>query len=132
MFVSDPLSDMLTRIRNGQHAGKKSVDSPSSTARLAVLEVLKREGYIRSFQEKENKEGFKIISIELKYADGVPVISMLRRISKPGRRSYSSMKDLGTVRSGLGVKILSTSKGVVSDIEARALGVGGEIICEVF
>lgn len=132
MYVNDPIGDMLTRIRNGQQAKKAKVDSPASTARLAVLEVLKREGYIRSFSVRDIRPGIKFISIELKYAEGVPVISMVRRVSKPGRRMYAPVTELGMVHSGLGMKILSTSKGVVSDVEARALRVGGEVICEVF
>lgn len=132
MYVNDPVGDMLTRIRNGQNAKKSKVLCPASKERIAVLEVLKREGYIRGFEKQDVRKGISNVIIELKYSDGSPVITFVRRISTPGRRTYSSVGDLGYVRNGLGIKILSTSKGVVSDIEARQSGVGGEIICEVF
>jgi small subunit ribosomal protein S8 len=130
MQMNDPLGDLLTRIRNAQRRGKSSVSSPSSKLRAHVLEVLQREGYIRGFTEVE-KEGRKELDIELKYYDGAPVISEIRRVSKPGRRVYSAVRDLPSVRSGLGISILSTPKGVMSDNDARTQNVGGEILCQV-
>jgi small subunit ribosomal protein S8 len=128
--MNDPLGDLLTRIRNAQRRGKTSVSSPASKLRLHVLEVLQREGYIRGFTEVE-KDGRKELDIELKYYDGAPVISDIRRVSKPGRRVYSAVRDLSPVRSGLGISILSTPKGVMSDNDARTQNVGGEILCQV-
>ena len=130
MAMTDPLGDMLTRIRNGQQAKKDSVLTPASTLRVRVLDVLQREGYIRGFTEVE-KDGRKELDIELKYYDGSPVISEIRRISKPGRRVYSAVRDLPLVRNGLGISVLSTPKGVMSDAEARTQNVGGEILCRV-
>jgi small subunit ribosomal protein S8 len=130
MQMNDPLGDLLTRIRNAQRRGKTSVSSPASRLRLHVLEVLQREGYIRGFTEVE-KEGRKELDIELKYYDGAPVISEIRRVSKPGRRVYSAVRDIPPVRSGLGISILSTPKGVMSDNDARTQNVGGEILCQV-
>ena len=130
MSVNDPLGDMLTRIRNAQLRGKTVVSTPASKLRLHVLEVLQSEGYIRGFTEVE-KDGKKNIEIELKYYDGAPVISEIRRVSKPGRRVYSSVKDLPLVQNGLGISILSTPKGVMSDNSARTENVGGEILCRV-
>ena len=130
MVMNDPLGDLLTRIRNAQRRGKRTVSSPASKLRAHVLEVLQREGYIRGFTEVE-KEGRKELDIELKYFDGAPVISEIRRISKPGRRVYSSVRDLPLVRNGLGISILSTPKGVMSDNDARTQNVGGEILCRV-
>jgi len=130
MSLSDPLGDMLTRIRNGQSAQKNAVKSPASKLRRNVLEVLKREGYIRGFQQQE--EGHKELSIELKYHNGEPVIKELRRVSKPGRRVYSGVKDLPRIYNGLGIAILSTPRGVMSDAEAREAHVGGEVLCTVF
>lgn len=131
-MLSDPIGDMLTRLRNGQTIRKHSVTSPYSKLRESILKVLKEEGYIRSY-EVETKEGeHPSLKIELKYYDGRPVIQKIQRYSKPGRRSYSSIKNLPRVANGLGMMILSTSKGVMSDIQARALGLGGEIICSVF
>jgi small subunit ribosomal protein S8 len=130
MVMNDPLGDLLTRIRNAQRRGKSSVSSPASKLRVHVLEVLQREGYIRGFTEVE-KEGRKELDIELKYYDGAPVISEIRRISKPGRRVYSPVRDLPLVRNGLGISVLSTPKGVMSDNEARTQNVGGEILCRV-
>ncbi len=131
MQMNDPLGDLLTRIRNAQRRGRTSVSSPSSKLRAHVLEVLQREGYIRGFTEIE-KEGRRELDIELKYYDGSPVISEIRRISKPGRRVYASVKNLPRVMNGLGVSILSTPKGVMSDSEARDQNVGGEVLCRVF
>ena len=130
MNINDPLGDLLTRIRNAQRRGRTTVTSPSSKLRAHVLEVLQREGYIRGFAEIE-KDGRKELDIELKYYDGAPVISEIRRISKPGRRVYSAVRDLPLVRNGLGISVLSTPKGVMSDNEARTQNVGGEILCRV-
>jgi small subunit ribosomal protein S8 len=131
MAISDPLGDMLTRIRNAQMRGMDKVVTPASKLRARVLEVLQGEGYIRGYAEIE-KDGHKHIEIELKYFDGTPVISEIRRVSKPGRRVYSSRSDIPLVRNGLGISILSTSKGVMSDNTARNENVGGEILCRVF
>ena len=132
MSISDPLGDMLIRIRNGQRAKLNSVKSPSSKLRANVLQVLEREGYIRGFETAELRAGVSEIRIELKYHDGAPVIRELRRVSKPGRRVYAKIKDLPRVYNGLGISILSTPRGVMSDNEARAANVGGEILCRVF
>ncbi|SLN40324.1 30S ribosomal protein S8 [Oceanibacterium hippocampi] len=132
MSLSDPLGDMLTRIRNGQRARKDAVNSPASRLRRNVLEVLKREGYIRGYEETVGDRGFPELNIQLKYYQGDPVISTISRISTPGRRIYSSVKDLPRVRNGLGISILSTPRGVLSDSEARDANVGGEILCKVF
>lgn len=131
MNISDPIGDMLTRIRNAQMRGTGKVHTPASKMRVRVLEVLQAEGYIRSFAEIE-RNGKSDIEIELKYYDGAPVIQEIKRISKPGRRVYSSVGDIPLVRNGLGISILSTSKGVMSDNVARTENVGGEIICRVF
>src|SRR5258705_6139144 len=121
MTMSDPLGDMLTRIRTGQTAGLPAVSSPASRLRANVLEVLKREGYIRGFSEKaERNQGFNELRIELKYHEGQPVIRDISRVSKPGRRVYSKVTDLPRVFNGLGISILSTPRGVMSDSEARA------------
>ncbi len=131
MALTDPLGDLLARIRNGQQAGKSSIDSPASKLRANVLEVLKKEGYIRGYSllEDGNKRNLRI---ELKYYEGAPVIKSIDRISKPGRRVYSGIEELPKVRGGLGISILSTPRGVMSDIEARAANVGGEVLCRVF
>lgn len=132
MTMSDPLGDMLTRIRNGQSARKDVVISPASRFRSNVLEVLKREGYIRDFSSIEKRPGIYELEIQLKYHDGLPVISEIQRVSRPGRRVYSKIKDLTRVYNGLGIAILSTPRGVMSDLEAREAKVGGEILCHVF
>ncbi len=132
MALSDPLGDMLTRIRNGQRAQLGAVRSPASKLRCNVLEVLCREGYIRGYELTEQTAGRSELSIELKYHNGEPVIRELRRVSKPGRRIYAGVKDLPTVYNGLGIAILSTPRGVMSDSEAREAKVGGEILCTVF
>ena len=132
MSLSDPLGDLLTRIRNGQRAGKVSVDAPASKLRANVLDVLKREGYIRGFSESEERAGIRQLQVELKYHDGEPVIRSIDRVSKPGRRVYSKIKDLPRYYNGLGIAILSTPRGVMSDAEARAANVGGEVLCRVF
>lgn len=131
MNVNDPIGDLITRIRNAQMRGRSKVLSPSSTLRARVLNVLVDEGYIRGFSEVD-KEGRKELEIELKYFEGAPVIHEIQRVSKPGRRVYSSVKDLALVRNGLGISILSTPKGVMSDAAARAQNVGGEVLCEVY
>ena len=132
MAINDPLGDLLTRIRNGQRARKPSVSSPSSKLRSNVLEVLKREGYIRDYARAEVSPGIDELRIELKYHEGKPVIREISRVSKPGRRVYSKIKDLPKVYNGLGISILSTPKGVMSDNEARAANLGGEVLCRVF
>ena len=125
MAMSDPLGDMLTRIRNGQSARKSVVSSPSSRFRTNVLEVLKREGYIRNYSSVDVRPGIKELQIELKYHDGQPVISEIQRVSRPGRRVYYGIRDLPRVYNGLGIAILSTPRGVLSDSEARTANVGG-------
>ncbi|HEV2098123.1 MAG TPA: 30S ribosomal protein S8 [Stellaceae bacterium] len=132
MSMSDPLGDMLTRIRNGQRARQAVVASPASKIRANVLEVLKREGYIRGFTREDLRPGVAEIKIELKYVDGEPAIREIARISKPGRRIYSRIADLPRSFNGLGIAILSTPRGVLSDNEARAAKVGGEVLCRVF
>jgi small subunit ribosomal protein S8 len=131
-MMTDPLGDMLTRIRNGQLAKKSSVTAPASRLRANVLEVLKREGYIRGYSQSELRAGIAELTIELKYHEGAPVIREIARVSKPGRRVYSRIKDLPKVSNGLGISILSTPRGVMSDAEARAANVGGEVLCKVF
>ena len=131
MPLTDPLGDMLTRIRNGQQARKDSVVTPASRMRARVLDVLQREGYIRGYSE-EDLAGHNGLRIELKYFEGQPAIKHVARVSKPGRRVYSGSRELPTVRNGLGITIVSTPKGVLSDAEARDQNVGGEIIAEVF
>ena len=132
MAMSDPLGDMLTRIRNGQRANKSVVTVPASKLRSNVLEVLQREGYIRGFSWAEMRPGVAELTVELKYSDGEPVIREIDRVSKPGRRVYAGIKKLQPVYNGLGISILSTPRGVMSDSEARAANVGGEVLCRVF
>ena len=132
MAMSDPLGDMLTRIRNGQVARKATVTCPASKFRTTVLEVLQREGYIRGHSWAEVRKGVAELTIELKYHEGDPVIREISRVSKPGRRVYSKIKDLPRVYNGLGISILSTPRGVLSDNEARKANVGGEVLCQVF
>ena len=131
MIVNDPISDLLTRIRNAHMRSKNKVSVPTSKMRERVLEVLHKEGYIRGFAIIE-KDGKSEIEVELKYFDGQPVIKEINRVSKPGRRVYSSVDALPSVFNGLGISILSTPKGVMSDSEARAQNVGGEVLCTVF
>jgi small subunit ribosomal protein S8 len=131
MQLNDPLGDMLTRIRNAQLRGRDTVRTPASKLRARVLDVLIEEGFIRAYAEVET-DGKKELEIQLKYFEGSPVISEIARVSKPGRRVYSSIKDLKLVRNGLGVSILSTPKGVMSDAAARAQNVGGEVLCRVY
>jgi len=132
MSTTDPLGDMLTRIRNAQMREKSNVVTPASRLRANVLEVLQSEGFIRGYSQAEYAAGKSEITIELKYFDGEPVIREIKRISKPGRRVYSSVKNIPTVSNGLGVSILSTPKGVMSDSRAREENVGGEILCQIF
>jgi small subunit ribosomal protein S8 len=132
MSMSDPLGDMLTRIRNGQRARQAVVASPASRMRANVLEVLKREGYIRGFSREDLRPGVAELKIELKYVDGEPAIREIARVSTPGRRIYSHIADLPRSYNGLGIMILSTPRGVLSDNEARAAKVGGEVLCRVF
>ncbi|MEQ1648356.1 MAG: 30S ribosomal protein S8 [Hyphomicrobiaceae bacterium] len=132
MAINDPLGDMLTRIRNAQMRRRPKVSSPASRLRVRVLEVLQEEGFIRGYTEVDHKNGLKEIEIELKYANGQPAIREIQRVSKPGRRVYSPVRDLRAVANGLGVAILSTPKGVMSDAKAREENVGGEVLCNVF
>ncbi|AXO14351.1 MULTISPECIES: 30S ribosomal protein S8 [Thalassospira] len=132
MSMTDPVGDMLTRIRNGQRVGKSSVVSPASKLRTGVLDVLQREGYIRGYNVNEIRKGVSEITIELKYFEGDGVIKQIDRVSTPGRRVYSKIKDLPKVYNGLGIAVLSTPRGVLSDQEAREQNVGGEILCKVF
>jgi small subunit ribosomal protein S8 len=131
-MMTDPLGDMLTRIRNGQQARQAVVAAPASNLRANVLEGLQREGYIRGFSKEQLRPGVNELKIELKYVDGEPVIREIARVSKPGRRVYSKLADLPRVYNGLGISILSTPRGVMSDNEARAARVGGEVLCRVF
>lgn len=130
MSMTDPISDMLTRIRNGQHARKTSVSMPASKAKKAVAQVLKDEGYITNF-EAEGTGASATLTIELKYFEGSPVIERIQRVSKPGLRIYRGKEALPKVLGGLGVAIVSTSAGVISDREAREKGIGGEVLCVV-
>ncbi len=130
--MNDPLGDMLTRIRNGQMRGKSTVDTPASKLRAWVLDVLADEGYIRGYESTTGKDGHPAIEISLKYYEGEPVIREIKRVSKPGRRVYMGTKDIPQVRQGLGVSIVSTSKGVMSDASARTANIGGEVLCTVF
>jgi small subunit ribosomal protein S8 len=132
MSLSDPLGDMLTRIRNGQKAGKATIVSPASKVRASELDVLKREGYIRGYQQSDGDSGGIEFRIELKYHEGHPVIREISRVSRPGRRVYSKVTEIPRVFNGLGISILSTPRGVMSDNEARAANVGGEVLCRVF
>jgi small subunit ribosomal protein S8 len=130
--MNDPIGDMLTRIRNAQMRGKSTVSTPASTLRGWVLDVLQQEGYIRGYEATTGANGHPAIEISLKYYEGEPVIRELKRVSKPGRRVYMGVKDIPSVRQGLGVSIVSTPKGVMSDANARAANVGGEVLCTVF
>ncbi|MBC9177443.1 30S ribosomal protein S8 [Pseudoroseomonas ludipueritiae] len=132
MSLSDPLGDMLTRIRNGQRARQSRITSPASRLRSDVLEVLKREGYIRAWRAEQVRPGVSVLDIELKYSEGEPAIKEITRVSKPGRRVYTKIKELQKFYNGLGISILSTPSGVMSDNEARAANVGGEVLCRVF
>jgi small subunit ribosomal protein S8 len=132
MSMTDPLGDMLTRIRNGQQAKKDSILTPASKLRARVLDVLQREGYIRGYSEADSGTATAALRIDLKYFEGKPAIQHVARVSKPGRRVYSGATELPRVRNGLGIVIVSTPKGVLSDAEAREANVGGEVLCQVF
>ena len=132
MSMNDPIGDMLTRIRNGLMRGKGKVTSPASNLRASVLDVLEAEGYIRGYTRTDHDNGKADLEIELKYFDDAPVIREITRISKPGRRVYSSVKSLPRVANGLGISILSTPKGVMADHDAREQNVGGEVLCQIF
>ncbi len=132
MSFNDALSDMLARIKNAHQARKSSTSCYKSKLNMNVLSVLKEEGYIRNYQDTENASGIKNITIELKYFNGDPVIKKIKRVSKPGIRVYSKISDLKKPYGGLGISILSTPKGVMSDQKARQNNVGGEILCEIF
>ena len=130
--MNDPIGDMLTRIRNGQMRGKSTVKTPASKLRGWVLDVLADEGYIRGYEATTGKDGHPAIEISLKYYEGTPVIREVKRVSTPGRRVYVGVGDIPSVRQGLGVSIVSTSKGVMTDSAARSANVGGEVLCTVF
>lgn len=132
MPMNDPIGDMLTRIRNGLMRGKGKVSTPASKLRASVLDVLQAEGYIRGYTRTDHGDGKSDIEIELKYYDDAPVIREITRISKPGRRVYSSVRNLPRVANGLGISILSTPKGVMADHDAREQNVGGEVLCQIF
>ena len=132
MSMNDPIGDMLTRIRNSQLRGKSTVKTPASTLRARVLDVLLSEGYIRGYEKTPTANGQGEFEISLKYYEGTPVIREVKRVSKPGRRVYMGVKDIPTVRNGMGISIVSTPKGVMSDANARAANVGGEVLCTVF
>ena len=132
MAMSDSIGDMLTRIRNALMRGQTSVISPSSKLRKSILDVMKNEGYIRGYTESDVRSGIKNLKIELKYRDGESVIQEIHRVSKPGRRVYSTVEDLPKVYNGLGISIVSTSKGVMSDSDARNQNASGEILCKMF
>ena len=132
MSMNDPIGDMLTRIRNSQLRGKSTVKTPASTLRARVLDVLLSEGYIRGYEKTPTAKGQGESELSLKYYEGTPVIREVKRVSKPGRRVYMGVKDIPTVRNGLGISIVSTPKGVMSDANARAANVGGEVLCTVF
>lgn len=130
--MTDPIADMLTRIRNASLRGKSTCSTPASKLRAWVLDVLADEGYIRGYEKGQDANGHPALEIALKYYDGAPVIRELKRVSTPGRRVYMGVQDIPTIRQGLGVSIVSTSRGVMSDANARAANVGGEVLCTVF
>src|ERR1700754_2907544 len=132
MSLSDPIGDMLTRIRNAQLRRRDTVVTPASTLRGRVLDVLKSEGFIRGYTEDKADNGVSQFQIELKYSDNVPVTRTIERVSRPGRRVYASVKNIPSVANGLGVSILSTPKGVMADHEAKSQNLGGEVLCRVF
>ena len=132
MSMTDPLGDMLTRIRNGLLRGKSKISTPNSKLRARVLDVLQAEGYIRGYSQTDFGNGKSELEIELKYYEGAPVIREIARVSKPGRRVYASVKNIPSVANGLGIAILSTPKGVMADHEAREQNVGGEVLCQIF
>ena len=130
MSMSDPIADMLTRIRNGQSADKATVQMPSSKGKVAIANVLKNEGFITGFSVDENA-GKALLNVDLKYYEGKPVIEMIKRVSRPGLRIYKSKDELPKIQNGLGIAIISTSKGVMTDSQARAAQEGGEVLCTV-
>jgi len=132
MAITDPIGDLLSRIRNGQLRGMAKIKSPNSRLRIRLLDVLQAEGFIRGYAEVEFKNGLSELEIELKYHEGRPVIRELKRVSTPGRRVYASVKELKPHRQGLGVSIVSTPQGVMTDSSAREKNVGGEVLCQVF
>tara|TARA_B100001121_G_C18575358_1_gene567000 strand:- start:241 stop:639 length:399 start_codon:yes stop_codon:yes gene_type:complete len=132
MNLSDPIGDMFARIRNGQLRSLNSIDIPISNFRIKILEILKLEGYITNFNIENLKNNKKNIKVELKYYEGLPVIKEIKRISKPGRRVYSKASSIPKIQNGLGLAIISTPRGVMSDTDARKNKVGGEVICRVF
>ena len=132
MTLVDPIGDMFTRIRNGQMRSLSEIEIPSSNFRLKILEVLKNEGFISNYYLEKKENNKKSLMVNLKYYEGVPVIREIKRISKPGRRVYSRANSIPRIQNGLGLAIISTTKGVMSDVEARKNNVGGEIICRVF
>tara|TARA_Y100001970_G_C14119203_1_gene795323 strand:+ start:154 stop:552 length:399 start_codon:yes stop_codon:yes gene_type:complete len=132
MTLMDPIGDMFTRIRNGQMRSLSEIEIPSSNFRLKILEVLKNEGFISNYYLEKKENNKKSLMVNLKYYEGVPVIREIKRISKPGRRVYSRANSIPRIQNGLGLAIISTTKGVMSDVEARKNNVGGEIICRVF
>ena len=132
MAITDPIGDLLSRIRNGQLRGTAKIKSPNSRLRARLLDVLQTEGFIRGYTEVEFKNGLRELEIELKYHEGRPVIREIKRVSTPGRRVYASVKDLKPHRQGLGVSIVSTPQGVMTDTTAREKNVGGEVLCQVF
>lgn len=132
MSMNDPISDMLTRIRNGLKAKKETIACPSSKILKNILALLVREGYIKSFSERHVRTGINELLIELKYYDGAPAMKNIKRISTPGRRSYAAFDNLPTIYNGLGVALISTSKGLMTDLEARSNKLGGEILCTIY
>ncbi len=132
MSLMDPIGDMFTRIRNGQMRSLDNIKVPASKFRLKILEVLKSEGYINNFLVENSRNNKKDLKVNLKYFEGSPVIKEIKRVSKPGRRVYSRASSIPKIQNGLGLAILSTSKGIMSDTEARKKNIGGEIICRVF
>lgn len=131
MSMSDPIADLLTRVRNAQMAKLPTVGMPSSKMKMAIAKVLQDEGYIAGYQVDENG-GKPVLNIDLKYFQGKPVIEEIKRASRPGLRSYKGKEDLPKVRAGLGISIMSTNKGLMTETQARAAGVGGEVLCTVF
>jgi len=132
MTITDPVGDLITRIRNAQMRRYETMSVPASKLRAWVLDVLQDEGYIRGYTRVEEDGKKPVLEVELKYYEGAPVIQSIRRVSKPGRRVYSSVSDLMPVRNGLGISIVSTPKGVMSDAAARDANVGGEVLCQVY
>lgn len=131
MTMTDPISDMLTRLRNGQMAGKQTVEVPASRLKKAILDVLKTEGFIQNYSEATSEAGHPTINVDLKYHQGKGVMTTLKRVSKPGLRQYAAAEEIPMVANGLGVTIVSTSKGVMTDTSARQQNIGGEVLCQV-